>query len=242
MTDIVEPGSHLPPRSAALRAAVVLAACVAGARYLHALGSQPWAHVDARAPQTWLSLTPAEDVVAALLRLAALGACWWVAGSLLVAVAVRVVGWRPALGLADRLSPRAVRRLADQVTGGTLLAVSLLGPATPAFGHPIEPGEAPAVASFAPPGATPDSPATGSGPRDVSVRVRPGDHLWGIARAELARRRGVGADVLDAATVAPYWRGIVEANRHRLRSGDPDVLFPGEVVLLPGDSTASGPP
>jgi nucleoid-associated protein YgaU len=33
--------------------------------------------------------------------------------------------------------------------------------------------------------------------------------------------------------VAPYWVSVVEANRNSIRSGNPDLIYPGEVVLLP---------
>jgi hypothetical protein len=33
--------------------------------------------------------------------------------------------------------------------------------------------------------------------------------------------------------VAEYWAKVVEANRDRLESGDPDLIFPKEKVVLP---------
>ena len=33
--------------------------------------------------------------------------------------------------------------------------------------------------------------------------------------------------------VAPYWLRVVELNRHRLRSGNANLVYPGEVVELP---------
>jgi nucleoid-associated protein YgaU len=52
--------------------------------------------------------------------------------------------------------------------------------------------------------------------------VQPGDHLWNIAE------RTAPADV------ATYWRRLVELNRPRLADPDnPDLLFPGDVVVLP---------
>jgi hypothetical protein len=52
-----------------------------------------------------------------------------------------------------------------------------------------------------------------------------GDNLWSIAAAHIGARR--------AADVAPYWRQVVDANRSTLRSGDPNLIFPGELVALP---------
>lgn len=233
-----------------LRDIVVLATCPAGAVYLHRLGSAPWARVEVEGILQWLVRTPAEDVVAALLRLAAVGTCWWVIGTFLAAVLVRAVGWRPAVRVMDRVAPRPARRLAQRLTGGTLLATSILGPTIPAAaigtGSPVT-----AVEVFVPPGAAtgtaadssssprpdrptapPSSPSAGEGRR---FRVGPGDHLWGIARAEVARRRGTTPQAVPSAQVATYWRRVVEVNAARLRSGDPDLLFPGEDVILPRD-------
>lgn len=64
----------------------------------------------------------------------------------------------------------------------------------------------------------------GSGPD--SVVVVKGDHLWKIS----ARHLGPEASNGD---VAPYWREVIDVNTPRLRSGDPDLIYPGEVVELP---------
>jgi nucleoid-associated protein YgaU len=61
--------------------------------------------------------------------------------------------------------------------------------------------------------------------------VKPGDNLWQIARAELIRARGTERP--DDAEIAPYWRRVITANRATLRSGDPSLIFPGEVVAVP---------
>jgi hypothetical protein len=58
----------------------------------------------------------------------------------------------------------------------------------------------------------------------------PGDNLWRIASAEIGRARG--HEPSDAEIVG-YWREVCERNRSTLRSGDPDLVFPGELVALP---------
>jgi nucleoid-associated protein YgaU len=65
---------------------------------------------------------------------------------------------------------------------------------------------------------------------EQTVVVEPGDHLWKISQDHLDRELGRRARVGE---VAPYWIAVIEANRDGLRSGDPDLIFPGEVVLLP---------
>lgn len=62
------------------------------------------------------------------------------------------------------------------------------------------------------------------------VEVREGDHLWSISEDTLETM--LGSSVPDD-VVSPYWRQVVEVNAPLLRSGDPDLIFPGETVVLP---------
>ena len=61
----------------------------------------------------------------------------------------------------------------------------------------------------------------------------PGDSLWSIARASLARGTGRDEAELRTGEVAAYWVRMLAANRARLRSGNPDLIYPGEYVRLP---------
>ncbi len=60
--------------------------------------------------------------------------------------------------------------------------------------------------------------------------VKSGDNLWRIAQQHLA---GVLEDPPSSEATAAYWREIVADNRDTLRSGDPNLIYPGEVVALP---------
>ena len=60
-----------------------------------------------------------------------------------------------------------------------------------------------------------------------------GEHLWSIAAGQVAMVTGKSPADLSPADVAPYWLRVVELNRHRLRSGNPNLVYPGEVVELP---------
>ncbi len=75
----------------------------------------------------------------------------------------------------------------------------------------------------------PVSIGEGAAPDD-SVVVKPGDHLWKISDARLDQALGRPAGPEE---VAPYWRSVIEVNRERLLSGDPDLIYPGEVISLP---------
>lgn len=64
----------------------------------------------------------------------------------------------------------------------------------------------------------------------IEVVVRPGDHMWQLAEQRLALVRGRA--VTDS-EIAPYWLKVVGTNLSKIRSGDPDLIFPGEVLVLP---------
>ena len=81
------------------------------------------------------------------------------------------------------------------------------------------------------PGSEGGGPArrrTATGP--VTYTVASGDRLWSIARRRLAAATDGQP---DQGAVARYWLRVVDANRHHIRSGDPDLIFPGEVIDLP---------
>jgi nucleoid-associated protein YgaU len=59
-----------------------------------------------------------------------------------------------------------------------------------------------------------------------SVVVAKGDHLWKISARSLG-------DHATESEIAPYWRDVIRLNTPNLRSGDPDLIYPGEVVALP---------
>lgn len=60
----------------------------------------------------------------------------------------------------------------------------------------------------------------------TTVVVETGDHLWGISEQRLQESS-------PSAPVDPYWREVVARNTPRLRSGNPDLIYPGEVIELP---------
>lgn len=74
-------------------------------------------------------------------------------------------------------------------------------------------------------------PTAGSARRTSRVHmVQPGDNLWRIAESELARAAGRAP---NDSQIAAYWQRVIAANRPTLRSGDPSLIFPGEIVTLP---------
>jgi hypothetical protein len=66
----------------------------------------------------------------------------------------------------------------------------------------------------------------GDKPTHDTVVVERGDHLWRISEEHLA-------SIGDSMPVGAYWREVIDTNLPRLRSGDADLIYPGEVIELP---------
>ncbi|MCJ7753398.1 MAG: hypothetical protein MUP13_02415 [Thermoanaerobaculales bacterium] len=223
--------------------------------WLLQLGNLPWLRIDWSNLGIWLRVTPAEDALAAMVWLAALGCAIWLAVSTLLYLAarasrvpalIRSIGWMtlPAIrkvsegALAALLvtstiaaapvwaqAPSPVVVVVDE--GGALLPPGFVGlgremfeearpeaetgvpplPTLPREANPITPGAAPAL-----------------------VTVQTGDNLWTMSRRHLT-------DVLDRhptnQEIAPYWRQVITRNQPNLISGNPDLIYAGEVIEMP---------
>lgn len=81
---------------------------------------------------------------------------------------------------------------------------------------------------------------------DVVQAVEAGDSMWSLAESEVERRLGRTASESE---VAEYWFDVVAANQD-VSSGDPDLIYPGDELAMPGggvvaeisDATAPVPP
>jgi hypothetical protein len=240
-----------------LRLATTIVAEVAVVVALSALGARreltvPFGHLT-----EWLRTTPAPDVVVASCRAVALVGAWWVlAGTLLYAVAcvARAPGAMRAVAWA--VLP-AARRAVDTALFVSVAAVSAVTPAAVATartdpppatvvrdGHggalgslPATPPPTPRAPSLppapAPASAVPVPPAAVPAPPEDAVVVAPGDSLWELAARHLAAASARPRAEIDDADVAPYWVRVCDRNRAALVSGDPNLIFPGERVVLP---------
>ena len=85
------------------------------------------------------------------------------------------------------------------------------------------------------PAGGPDSPAPAT---QLHHEVRPGEHLWGIASAYLHFWSGTPP---QREAVASYWARVVAANRDGVRSGDPNLIYAGEIVTIPWPDTLVSP-
>jgi hypothetical protein len=162
---------------------------------------------------------------------AALAICWlWLAtGVWWTVLATLGTGQPGRTRLPPALCPRVVRSLA-------LLALGL-GVATPAYG---DPGAGPGLAGLPLPdrvavrvmeGAAHPAAQMPPAPRRL-VRVRPGDSLWTLTA------RSLPAGVPDSA-VDRAWRVVAAVNSGRL-GADPDLIFPGTLLRVPGPGRLLG--
>jgi hypothetical protein len=73
----------------------------------------------------------------------------------------------------------------------------------------------------------------GEAEQERQHEVARGDNLWLIAKERLAAARSGGSGEPTNREVARYWIRVVEANKHHLRSGNPDLIYPDEEIILP---------
>jgi len=183
----------------------------------------------------------------------------WLTVTIVTCTASRVVPGLRALRALDACTAPLVRLAVDRACAWSLRAGALgvvAAAAVPAAAHArTSPPTRPPVVSITPDGDVVVSPSpspsqpmtTAPAPRPpapraptpapraphpvpASHRVVAGDNLWRIAGAYISFVHGAAARDAD---IAPYWRRVVDANRATLRSRDPNLIFPGEVVELP---------
>lgn len=70
---------------------------------------------------------------------------------------------------------------------------------------------------------------TAASPKQTWV-VRSGEHFWSIATSHVGDTLGHPP---TAPQVVEYWKSLVDANLGVIRSGNPDLIHPGEVLELP---------
>lgn len=162
----------------------------------------------------------------------------WLVLALLCVAAVAVGARRRALErVVARYAPALVRRLLVSAVGvglglGTSAATAVTSPGADDLGWTVtgtaEAGEsrtAPTAVSPEVPVPTAASVATASPPTPMVV-VTPGDSLWRIA----ARHLPDGATDAQVTAAWPRWYA---ANAHVV-GADPDLVRPGQVLVVPG--------
>ena len=228
-----------------LRGCLALALCGAGTAGAWALAGDPFQQVASllvtAGPAAVLDL-PLDRVLAGLCAAALLGGTAWLLGSASLLALARLAGaCAPDSPLAARCAA-AVERACPAVARTAVVTVLGLtvGTTTLADSGHAAPGTSAGVPSLAglplpdrAVGAGPATPAARAGaPAPREVVVRPGDSLWSIAEGLL----GAGA---DDAHVAAAWHRLHHANRSRV--GDPDLIRPGQHLVVPGPLASPAP-
>lgn len=138
-------------------------------------------------------------------------------GALLVPAGARAVA-------ADDPTPRVIVDVRDGRDPGSIASL----PTTPS-----EPTAPTPPTSDASPGAPPPpTPPADAGDAQVVV-VAAGDNLWSMSAEALARATNRARGALGEDEIARYWITVCDANRPTLRSGDVNLIYPGEIVVLP---------
>ena len=201
--------------------------------------------VDARDPAT---------VAVALVRLAAEGVVWYLLALTALHAVAALFDRRSLHAVAAFLTAPGFDRLLRGALGAGVIAVLPVTAdagvvAIAPVGAPV-PDATPRAARVPTPDGTAtmrplDDPATGGTARMVphpaaveppapvptTWQVAPGESFWSIAEEQLAQVRQRPPRDNE---VVPYWRAIIDANRHRLVDpDDPDLILPGQVLELP---------
>lgn len=98
--------------------------------------------------------------------------------------------------------------------------------ATPTTANPAPTTTAPTTAPVAPPTQVLGEQVT----KNTSYTVVRGDNFWVIAQRHLTQELGRKPTVDE---VRVYWLKVIDVNRASISSGNPNLIFPGEVFELP---------
>ena len=198
--------------------------------------------------QAWFEQREPASAAFAVLRMAAVGACWYLAATTVVGAVLRLLRADVLVAVADAFTVAPVRRL---LAGSLTLTLAGIGPtATLAAAQPAPSTTSVATSTSAsvpaastpdtitmrripPPDAEPDAPVADPPAVQSADRwtVQPGDCFWTIADDVL--QRAWGRAPTDA-EIVPYWQRLIEANRSELGDpANPHLIFPDQVFTVP---------
>lgn len=234
---------------------------------LHRMGDIEGLRPDWSDPVQWLNDATAADAVATIGRFAGLLIGYWVLTSALACFLTAARPRSRLFAVTRRVTLPGIRRIADRAAAVVLVTAIASSPLqaaladeqpSPATTFDISSDGVPVpLIRFGTDDAAPETgeaenpeqqqtvvvtPPT-NGPAAASValseaatetrtyQIRSGDNLWHIAEHRVGEAGGI-----DEVTV--YWRRLIADNRDTLRSGDPNLIFPGEIVTLPALETA----
>jgi hypothetical protein len=141
-----------------------------------------------------------------------------------------LVGLAPAAA-PPAAAPPVTRRPRPAPPPPSSLSPTLAAPSARTAPSAPAPAHTPTAPPAPAPGHTPTATASAPTARLLATwTVRPGDSFWSIAEAVIGQAPA-GA---ERPAIATYWSRLVAANRDRLpHPGDPDLLFAGDVLVLP---------
>ena len=222
----------------------------------HAMGRIDEMVVDWSNPVRWLTVASPEVALAATGRAIGLAVSYW---ALATATFYFLAGRRGRIpSWLHQITLPPLRRLIDKALTTGLAASIAFAPTLPAAPVAEDPpaiefeihdgvpvpniAVAPVVAADpklapAPPTVSiPSRARISESPGDAEVvaaetyAVVAGDNLWAIAALHLETvltREPTNGELIV------YWRSVVAANQPNLRSRDPNLIFPGEMLTLP---------
>ena len=226
--------------------------------WLLRLGERPWTRIEWANLGRWLRVTPTDDAIAAIVWTMALVGTIWLVGTTLIYVAVRAMRAPTLIRAVASITLPAIRRVSE----GALAAILVTTTIAPT---PVRADAPPPVVvvvnedgSLLPPGLVNPEPQTFDEVRPTTemvvsplpylpteaegvaadnqpaiVTVQAGDNLWTMSRHHLTamfNRRPANQEIV------PYWRQVIALNQSNLISGDPDLIYPGEVIAMPPTS------
>ncbi|PRZ38584.1 hypothetical protein CLV47_12051 [Antricoccus suffuscus] len=207
---------------------MLVGACLTGCRLI----GPSWRDVYhlATAPQQFTRVVGADHVVLVLVGVALWVLCGWLtiaiacwAGAALPGRSGRTLG-----RIAGLISPRLIRRALGIAVGislgpGIVQVAAASPPAAPVavVAELPQDGTTPSLTSGVDWPVDPAAPAATS-----TIAAHPGDCLWSLAEAHL----GYGATIAEISSEVDRWW---DANAEVI-GGDPDLLFPGQVLVVPG--------
>ena len=210
----------------------------------------------------WLRDREPAGAAMAVVRLVGLATAWYLLAATVASTLARVAGIASWVRATDALSVPLVRRLVHSALGLSFATAALAGAGSAAVadeqtapapvaavtmrqlpdatvpGSVTTAGAAAAVPTMrrlddttttttTPPVETTAPPPTAPAPWEI----QPGEHFWSVAERVLTSAWGRAPSESE---VDPYWRTLVGANTEVLRDrGNPDLLFPGQVITLP---------
>ncbi len=200
--------------------------------------------------QAWFEQREPASAAFAVLRMAAVCACWYLAATTVVGAVLRLLRADVLVAVADAFTVAPVRRL---LAGSLTLTLAGIGPTATLARRPAGPvhhvhlvatstsTSVPAASTpdtitmrrIPPPDAEPDAPVADPPAVQSADRwtVQPGDCFWTIADDVL--QRAWGRAPTDA-EIVPYWQRLIEANRSELADpANPHLIFPDQVFTVP---------